>query len=85
MHMIMTQKSDVGIMATSMLRQYFDQNSACYEPCRLHVSALKENENVLNNRRIALICNPALILYGDSEGLDAEIERVLKKAVVLMM
>jgi hypothetical protein len=67
-----------------VLGEPFSKDSKVWTASGLHTAQLSEDEYSLEELPILMVVHPAVIAYGDSEGLNYSTKRILKKAVVWM-
>lgn len=79
-----TQRSRLDVVSQELLDRAYGQGRKYTEVDRLHSREVDEDENALDNHWIIFVTHPAVVMTGDSEGVDRKVERVLKKASVLV-
>lgn len=63
--------------------RYF-ANTQLVEPSKLHSAQLDDDATALNGAQVLFLCNPVLVMFGDSEGNSLTAGKVLKRGVVWM-
>jgi hypothetical protein len=78
------QKMRVDVVRFDGLPLRYQSGSPYLQPHGLHVADLDDDPQALDDKRVILVVNPAIVVHGTTSGCDYEQFRVWKKATVLI-
>lgn len=78
------QPCSISVAGLPNLPTVFDSTSRTMKEHDAHIAELDDDETCLDGKAVLLVTQPLVTAKGSSDGSDASVERIMKKAVVWM-